>query len=168
MQLPLTKGALTPTFRTPFQPHREARRVIFDIFCLNGTHGRYGRCGWHFSGRSHRTYREQKAHGRCVWTHGTCSKCYTVPRVVWGDEDGHEGDWQISLYSMSDCIFILRGAETLILHLYSWWFEVFRGMIKIYESWLEILFITHFFLLTCELLSQLYLLWEPLLTFYFR
>ena len=73
-------------------------------------------------------------------------------------------DWQISLFSMSDCIFILRGAETLILHLYSWWFEVFRGMIKIYESWLEILFITHFFLLTCELLSQLYLLLEPLVT----
>ena len=67
-------------------------------------------------------------------------------------------------FSCNDYTMLLIMCLNWILQLYYWDLGVFGSINKINETRLEALFITPYFLLTYELFSQLYLLWETLVT----
>ena len=73
----------------------------------------------------------------------------------------HQENW---LISCNDYTMLLIMRLNWILQLYYWDLGVFGSINKINETRLEALFITPYFLLTYDLLSQLYLLWETLVT----
>ena len=89
VQEPL-KGALTLPFVRPFRSHRLAYLTFFV-----SRQERWKR--WHFIVRSHRSWREKKAHGGDDQTHGACSKGRTVPRVCMGDEKRTGGERTVAL-----------------------------------------------------------------------